>query len=83
LVVAPKAVLSNWMKEAERWLPKGCVTVLYDGPGEERKALQRTHLKGASFNLLLTHYHIAISDRPALSKLQARSKATHQLLTNV
>jgi hypothetical protein len=72
LVVAPKAVLSNWVKEADRWLPAACVTVLYDGPGEERKAMQRTYLKGTNFNLLLTHYHIAISDRPALSKIQVR-----------
>lgn len=49
------------------------MTVLYDGPGDERKALQRMHLKGTAFNLLLTHYHIAISDRPVLAKIQVRS----------
>ena len=71
-MVAPKAVLSNWEREARRWLPAACVTVLYDGPGDDRRALQRAYLKGTAFNLLLTHYHIAISDRPALAKIQAR-----------
>ena len=56
--------------EFGRWLP-GCRVVLYDGPPEERRALQRGVLEPAAFSVCLTHYDLAMRDRSALRKVLA------------
>lgn len=73
LVLAPKAVLSNWTAEFEKWLGGSCEVLLYDGPADVRKQLVQTHVKPARFNVLLSHYHIAIADKGALSRVQVRT----------
>merc|ERR1719382_1190047 len=37
LIIAPKAVLSNWMNEFALWLPEELDVVLYDGTAEQRR----------------------------------------------
>lgn len=71
-MLAPKAVLSNWTAEFERWLGGTCEVLLYDGPADVRKQLVHSHFKPARFNVLLSHYHIAISDKGILGRIQAR-----------
>lgn len=67
LIIAPKAVLSNWVKEFAKWLPQA-ETVLYDGKPDERKLIRDTRLVDMRFNVMLTHYDMIIRDKTALIK---------------
>lgn len=71
-MLAPKAVLSNWTAEFEKWLGGTCEVLLYDGPADVRKQMVQSHVKAARFNVLLSHYNIAISDKGVLSRVQVR-----------
>lgn len=66
LVLAPKAVLPNWAREFKIWYPD-CGVVFYDGTKDTRKALREEHMKGSRFNVLLTHYDLAMYDKRWLS----------------
>ncbi len=59
----------NQASEFGRWLP-GPRVVLYDGLPEERKTLQREVLEPGAFEVLLTHYDLAMRDRAALRKVR-------------
>ena len=69
LIICPKAVLSNWTNEFERWLSAVNV-VLYDGKPEERKALREDRMANQTFNVLLTHYDMIMRDKKTLTKIQ-------------
>uniref|UniRef100_A0A7N0VC79 DNA helicase n=2 Tax=Kalanchoe fedtschenkoi TaxID=63787 RepID=A0A7N0VC79_KALFE len=67
LIVAPKAVLPNWVNEFAAWAPS-ITAVLYDGRLDERKAL-RDELSGeGKFNVLITHYDLIMRDKAFLKK---------------
>ena len=69
LILAPKAVLPNWIAEFTRWAP-GLTAVLYDGAPEQRRAIREKWLsKPRSFHALLTHYDLAMRDARALRSL--------------
>ncbi|KAK7280168.1 hypothetical protein RJT34_25230 [Clitoria ternatea] len=69
LIVAPKAVLPNWINEFTTWVPS-ITTVLYDGRLEERKAMKEELSGEGKFNVLLTHYDLIMRDKAFLKKIQ-------------
>ncbi|XP_031378496.1 probable ATP-dependent DNA helicase CHR12 [Punica granatum] len=68
LIIAPKAVLPNWMNEFTTWAPS-IGAVLYDGRLDERKVL-RERLSVNGFNVLITHYNLIMKDKTFLKKIQ-------------
>ncbi|XP_027164831.1 probable ATP-dependent DNA helicase CHR12 [Coffea eugenioides] len=69
LIVAPKAVLPNWINEFATWAPS-VVAVLYDGRADERKAIKEEFFIEGKFNVLITHYDLVIRDKKVLNKIQ-------------
>ncbi|KAM7488633.1 hypothetical protein LguiB_026117 [Lonicera macranthoides] len=68
LIVAPKAVLPNWMNKFSQWAPS-IVAVLYDGRLDERKAIREEYLGEEKFNVLITHYDLIMRDKRHLKKI--------------
>lgn len=69
LIVAPKAVLPNWINEFATWAPS-VVAVLYDGRADERKAIKEEFFSEGKFSVLITHYDLVIRDKKVLNKIQ-------------
>nr|XP_043628386.1 probable ATP-dependent DNA helicase CHR12 [Erigeron canadensis] len=67
LIVAPKAVLPNWINEFSTWVPS-ISAYLYDGRQDERKAMREELLEG-KFNVLITHYDLIMRDKSFLKKI--------------
>ncbi|XP_024960128.1 probable ATP-dependent DNA helicase CHR12 isoform X1 [Cynara cardunculus var. scolymus] len=67
LIVAPKAVLPNWINEFSTWAPS-ISAYLYDGRLDERKAM-REELSDGKFNVLITHYDLIMRDKAFLKKI--------------
>ncbi|KAL8515275.1 hypothetical protein ACS0TY_014113 [Phlomoides rotata] len=67
LIVAPKAVLPNWVNEFTTWAPS-ISAVLYDGRQDERKAMREDLTGEGKFNVLITHYDLIIRDKAFLRK---------------
>ncbi|RAL44280.1 hypothetical protein DM860_015640 [Cuscuta australis] len=68
LIVAPKAVLPNWINEFQTWAPS-IVAVLYDGRLDERKALREEYSGEGKFNAIITHYDLIMRDKSFLKKI--------------
>ncbi|CAL5395491.1 unnamed protein product [Camellia sinensis] len=68
LIVAPKAVLPNWVHEFSTWAPS-IVAILYDGRLDERKALREEYSGEGKFNVLITHYDLIMRDKAFLKKI--------------
>ncbi|XP_042050465.1 probable ATP-dependent DNA helicase CHR12 isoform X2 [Salvia splendens] len=68
LIVAPKAVLPNWVNEFTTWAPS-ISAVLYDGRIDERKALREKYSGEGKFSVLITHYDLIIRDKAFLRKI--------------
>lgn len=71
MIIAPKAVLSNWVNECREWAP-GLTAILYDGYKEDRKDMKDAVLTDGRFNVLLTHYDLVIRDKSVLQKARVR-----------
>ncbi|KAL0858012.1 hypothetical protein Bca101_063166 [Brassica carinata] len=69
LIVAPKAVLPNWVNEFEAWVPSSIAAYLYDGRLEERKAIREKIAGEGKFNVLITHYDLIMRDKAFLKKI--------------
>ncbi|GBG79414.1 hypothetical protein CBR_g29561 [Chara braunii] len=68
LIVAPKAVLPNWVSEFTHWAPTiSCV--LYDGKVEDRKQVREDWINGSKFSVLMTHYDLIMRDKAFLKKI--------------
>ncbi|XP_076936317.1 putative ATP-dependent DNA helicase CHR12 isoform X2 [Bidens hawaiensis] len=67
LIVAPKAVLPNWINEFSTWAPS-ISAFLYDGRLDERKAM-REELSDGKFSVLITHYDLIMRDKAFLKKI--------------
>ncbi|CAH8356594.1 unnamed protein product [Eruca vesicaria subsp. sativa] len=68
LIVAPKAVLPNWVNEFATWVPS-IAAFLYDGRLEERKAIREKIGGEGKFNVLITHYDLIMRDKAFLKKI--------------
>ncbi|XP_027362885.1 probable ATP-dependent DNA helicase CHR12 isoform X1 [Abrus precatorius] len=68
LIVAPKAVLPNWINEFSTWAPS-ITAILYDGRLEERKAMKEELSGEGKFNVLITHYDLIMRDKAFLKKI--------------
>ncbi|XP_058208498.1 probable ATP-dependent DNA helicase CHR12 isoform X2 [Rhododendron vialii] len=68
LIIAPKAVLPNWVNEFSTWAPS-IVAILYDGRRDERKALREEYSGEGKFNVLITHYDLIMRDKAFLKKI--------------
>ncbi|KAH7856443.1 hypothetical protein Vadar_001502 [Vaccinium darrowii] len=68
LIVAPKAVLPNWVNEFSSWAPS-IVAILYDGRLDERKAMREEFSGEGKFNVLITHYDLIMRDKSFLKKI--------------
>ncbi|XP_022721807.1 probable ATP-dependent DNA helicase CHR12 isoform X2 [Durio zibethinus] len=68
LIVAPKAVLPNWINEFSTWAPS-IYAVLYDGRLDERKAMREEISRDGKFNVLITHYDLIMRDKAFLKKI--------------
>ncbi|XVE66041.1 hypothetical protein DITRI_Ditri08aG0049500 [Diplodiscus trichospermus] len=68
LIVAPKAVLPNWIHEFSMWAPS-IYAVLYDGRLDERKAMREEISRDGKFNVLITHYDLIMRDKAFLKKI--------------
>ncbi|XP_077246989.1 SNF2/Brahma-type chromatin-remodeling protein CHR12 [Tasmannia lanceolata] len=68
LIVAPKAVLPNWVHEFSTWAPS-IVAILYDGRLEERKVMREDYYGEGKFNVIITHYDLIMRDKAFLKKI--------------
>lgn len=68
LIVAPKAVLPNWITEFSTWAPS-ISAILYDGRLDQRKALREELAGEGKFNVLITHYDLIMRDKSFLKKI--------------
>ncbi|XP_058763743.1 probable ATP-dependent DNA helicase CHR12 [Vicia villosa] len=68
LIVAPKAVLPNWVSEFSTWAPS-ITAVLYDGRMDERKAIREELSREGKFHVLITHYDLIMRDKAFLKKI--------------
>ncbi|KAI4364388.1 hypothetical protein MLD38_020485 [Melastoma candidum] len=68
LIVAPKAVLPNWINEFSTWAPSISV-VLYDGRLDERKVMMKELSGEGKFQVLITHYSLIMKDKNFLKKI--------------
>ncbi|XP_010546817.1 PREDICTED: probable ATP-dependent DNA helicase CHR12 [Tarenaya hassleriana] len=68
LIVAPKAVLPNWVNEFATWVPS-IAAFLYDGRIDERKAMRERLAGEGKFNVLITHYDLIMRDKAFLKKI--------------
>ncbi|XP_019053192.1 PREDICTED: probable ATP-dependent DNA helicase CHR12 isoform X2 [Nelumbo nucifera] len=68
LIIAPKAVLPNWVNEFSTWAPS-IVAILYDGRLDERKLLREEYSGEGKFNVMITHYDLIMRDKAFLKKI--------------
>ncbi|KAJ4955644.1 hypothetical protein NE237_012427 [Protea cynaroides] len=69
LIVAPKAVLPNWVNEFAAWAPS-IVAILYDGRQDERRIMREEYSGEGKFNVMITHYDLIMRDKSFLKKIQ-------------
>ncbi|KAJ6321773.1 hypothetical protein OIU77_011783 [Salix suchowensis] len=70
LIVAPKAVLPNWINEFSTWIEENEIKAfLYDGRLEERKAIREQLSREGDFQVLITHYDLIMRDKAFLKKI--------------
>ncbi|KAF5175558.1 Snf2 chromatin remodeling protein [Thalictrum thalictroides] len=67
LIVAPKAVLPNWVTEFSAWAPS-ILAILYDGHIDQRKAMRIKYSTEGKFNVMITHYDLIMRDKAFLKK---------------
>ncbi|KAJ6313019.1 hypothetical protein OIU77_014523 [Salix suchowensis] len=71
LIVAPKAVLPNWINEFSTWISEAEIKAfLYDGRLEERKAIREQLSREGNLQVLITHYDLIMRDKAFLKKIQ-------------
>ncbi|KAH8500378.1 hypothetical protein H0E87_015586 [Populus deltoides] len=70
LIVAPKAVLPNWVNEFSTWIEENEIKAfLYDGRLEERKSIREQLSREGNLQVLITHYDLIMRDKAFLKKI--------------
>lgn len=69
LVIVPLSVISNWVRELDRWAPS-LVKVVYKGDPTTRKNIQMYEMHGGNFNVLLTTYEFIVKDKQVLGRIR-------------
>jgi helicase SWR1 len=67
LVVVPTSVILNWEMEFKKFLP-GFKVLSYYGNPEERKAKRKGWLDDDRFNVVITSYHLVVSDQNSFKR---------------
>jgi len=78
LVVVPKATVSNWIKEFNRWCgynatssgPDKLRVIRLLGDKAERDAVVRNHVKTGEFDVIVTSYEGVIKEQSSLKKIR-------------
>lgn len=63
-----QAVLHNWVREFEKWVPSMKI-IMYDGTPDERKLLRQELLDRSAYNVVVTHYDLVIRDKGIFKKV--------------
>jgi SNF2 family DNA or RNA helicase len=66
-VIAPKSVLSNWMKEFAKWLPS--LRVLMIGGTKEERAAQLRDVKSGNFDVVVTSFEVVSLEKAAFKQV--------------
>eukprot|EP00961_Rhodomonas_salina_P167658 2259710-Rhodomonas_salina.1 len=69
-VIAPKSVLSNWMKEFAKWLPS--LRILMIGGSKEERASQVKDVRAGNFDVVVTSFEVVSIEKAALKKISWR-----------
>jgi len=65
LVIVPKSTIGNWYKECKRWTPQ-MYAFKFAGDKDEREHLRKTVLASGDFDICITTYETAISEKAAI-----------------
>jgi len=68
LVIVPKSTIGNWLRECERWTPQ-MMAFKFHGDKDTREQLRNTVLANGEFDICVTTYEIAISEKSAIRKI--------------
>ena len=68
LIIVPLSVMSNWVREMDRWSPS-LVRVVYRGDPATRKHIQAFQMSAGNYNVLLTTYEFVVKDKNVLGKI--------------
>lgn len=69
LIIVPLSVISNWVRELERWAPS-LVKVVYKGDLPTRRYIYSTQVSSESYNVLLTTYEFVVRDKIQLGRVR-------------
>ncbi|OMJ18550.1 ATP-dependent helicase fft2 [Smittium culicis] len=76
LVICPTSTLDNWLREFAKFSPKLKVKCYYGNQDERRRMAYKIEKKGAYFDVLVSTYNVAISnktDRAMIKRVQFKS----------
>eukprot|EP00178_Gracilaria_changii_P014001 TRINITY_DN396_c0_g2_i1.p1 TRINITY_DN396_c0_g2~~TRINITY_DN396_c0_g2_i1.p1 ORF type:complete len:1507 (+),score=242.53 TRINITY_DN396_c0_g2_i1:1514-6034(+) len=69
LIIVPLSVISNWVREMDKWAPS-LVKVVYKGDPTTRKSIQLYEMQGGNYNVLLTTYEFIVKDKNVLGRIR-------------
>ena len=74
LVIVPKSTIGNWARECERWTPN-MVAFKFHGDKEQRDSLRAMLQQTADYDVCITTFEVAISEKAAIKKVKWRCGA--------
>ncbi|PXF49007.1 Transcription regulatory protein SNF2 [Gracilariopsis chorda] len=69
LIIVPLSVVSNWVREMDKWAPS-IIKVVYKGDPTTRKSIQLYEMQGGNYNVLLTTYEFIVKDKNILGRIR-------------
>lgn len=77
LVIVPKSTLGNWARECARWTPD-MVAFKFAGDKDAREELRKGVLASGDFDICITTYEVAISEKSAIKRIKWRCAAARR-----